>query len=152
MRRAMIDTMIFDALSDDDEAGRSVHAAIRARRLELLTTHVQEGQLADIGDPVRRKRLQRLPRRVVASGAPVVAVARTGRPVLGPSPETDALRHGHRHAPDEVIATASLRHADVLVTGDRRLAGEARARGIEVWSATELVAWAAAEAASAEAR
>ena len=145
----MIDTMIFDAVSDDDTASRSVHAAIRFRRLELLTTHVQEAQLADIGDPVRRRRLQRLPRRVVPSGAPVLAVARSGRPVLGPSPETDAVRHGHRHAADEVIATAALRHADVLVTGDRRLAEDARARGIAVWAAAELVAWAAAEGGAA---
>ena len=143
----MIDTMIFDALSDDASASRPVHAAIRSARLELLTTHVQEGQLADIGDPVRRKRLQRLPRTVVPSDAPVLAVARTGRPVLGPSQETDAVRHGHRHAPDQVITTAALRHADVLVTGDRRLAEDARARGLAVWSAAELVAWAVAEVA-----
>ena len=143
----MIDTMIFDALADDGSASRPVQAAIRSSRLELLTTHVQEGQLADIGDPVRRKRLQRLPRTVVPSDAPVLAVARTGRPVLGPSPETDAVRHGHRHAPDQVITTAALRHADVLVTDDRRLTEDARARGLAVWSAAELVAWAVAAVA-----
>lgn len=144
----MIDTMIFDALSADESGSRAVHAAIGSGRLELQTTHVQEGQLADIGDSVRRKRLQRLPRRVVPSSAPVLAVARTGRPLLGPSPETDAVRHGHRHAPDEVIATAALHHADVLVTADKRLAEDARALGLLVWSAMELAAWAAAEVAT----
>lgn len=145
----MIDTMIFDALAADEDGSRAVHAAIRSGRLRLLTTHVQEGQLADIGDPVRRKRLQRLPREVVPSGASVLAVERSGRPLLGPSAETDAIRHGHRHAPDEVIATAALRHADVLVTADRRLAQDAWARGLRIWSPTELTAWAAAAVAEA---
>ncbi len=146
MRRAMIDTMIFDAVSDDGEAGnRAVQAAIRFGRLRLLTTHVQEGQLADIGDPVRRKRLQRLPREVVPSGAPVLGVARSGRARLGPSAETDAVVRGPRHARDEVIAIAALQHADVLVTEDRRLARDARERGLPVWTAAELMSWAAQE-------
>ncbi len=142
MCTAMIDTMVFDAL-DADPAGRDVVLAAIARgHLRLVTTHVQERQLADIRDPVRRKALQRLPREVVASAAPVVAVSRSGRPVLGPSPETHAIRRGPRHVADDVIAEATRARADLLVTEDRRLADDDRGRGVDVWNTDALVAWA----------
>lgn len=142
MRTAMIDTMVFDALSADEPGRDAVLAALAVGRLRLVTTHVQEGQLGDIRDPVRRKALQRLPREVVPSAAPVVGVARTGRPVLGPSAETDAVRRGPRHAADDVIAEAAVAHADCLVTEDRRLAEDVRRRGVEVWTTGALVEWA----------
>lgn len=143
MWRAMVDTMVFDAL-DADEPGRgAVLEAIRAARLQLMTTHVQEGQLADIADAVRRKRLQRIPRVVVPSDARVVSVSRTGRPRLARSPEADAVVHGLRHAADDVIATAAFAHADVLVTEDKRLARDAGERGVPVWRVAQLVSWAA---------
>lgn len=143
MRRAMVDTMVFDALSADERGRGVVLAAIRTARLQLVTTHVQEGQLADIVDAVRRKRLQRIPRVVVPSQAPVISVSRMGRPRLAPSPEADAIGHGLRHAADDVIATATAAHADVLVTEDKRLARDARDRGVPVWDVAQLVAWAA---------
>lgn len=142
MRTAMIDTMVFDALSADPPGREAVLAAIAARRLRLVTTHVQERQLADIRDPVRRKALQRIPREVVASAAPVLAVSRSGRPVLGPSPETHAIRRGPRHVADDVIAEVARARADCLVTEDRRLAEDARARGVETWTVATLIAWA----------
>lgn len=141
MRTAMLDTMIFDALHADPPAGDAVLAAIATGRLRLVTTHVQEAQLAAIADPVRRRALQRIPREVVPSSAPVLAVTRSGRPLLGPSPETRAIRRGVRHVADDVIAEAARTRADCLVTEDRRLADDARGRGIEVWTGDDLVAW-----------
>ena len=142
MRTAMIDTMVFDALHDDPPGRDAVLAAIATGRLRLVTTHVQEAQLADIPDPVRRRALQRIPREVVPSAAPVVAVTRGGRPLLGPSAETDAIRRGPRHAADDVIAEAARARADCLVTEDGRLAEDARARGLDVWTSEALVDWA----------
>ena len=142
MRTAMIDTMVFDVLHADPSGRDAVLAAIRAGRLRVVTTHVQEGQLADIRDAVRRKALQRIPRVVVGTAAPVLAVARSGRPALGPSAETDAIVSGPRHMADDVIAGAALAHADCLVTEDRRLAEDARARGVETWGVDDLVGWA----------
>lgn len=138
----MIDTMVFDALSADPPGRDAVVTALAGGRLRLVTTHVQERQLGDIRDAVRRKALQRLPREVVPTAAPVVGVERTGRPVLGPSAETRAVRRGPRHAPDDVIAEAAVAHADCLVTDDRRLAEDARRRGVEVWTTGVLVDWA----------
>ena len=148
MRTAMIDTMVFDALAADPYGRDAVLAAVAAGELRLVTTHVQEGQLADIRDPVRRKALQRIPREVVPSSAPVVAVSRTGRPILGPSPETRAVRRGPRHVADNVIAEAARTRADLLVTEDRRLAEDARERGVETWTVAALTAWAGRAIAS----
>ena len=142
MRTAMIDTMVFDGLSADPAGRDAVLAAIAAGRLRLVTTHVQEHQLAGIRDPARRKALQRIPREVVPTGAPVLAVDRSGRPVLGPSAETDALRRGPRHVADAVIAEAARAHADCLVTEDGRLAADARRGGIATWTVNELTTWA----------
>ena len=146
MRTAMIDTMVFDALHADPLGRDAVLAAIRAGRLRLVTTHVQERQLADIRDAARRKALQRIPREVVTTAAPVLAVARSGRPELGPSDETDAITMGPRHVADEVIAEAALAHADCLVTEDRRLVEDARARRLETWTVGHLTRWARGEA------
>lgn len=55
MRRAMVDTMVFDALDADPVGQATVLDALRHGELELCTTHVQEDQLAAIADPVRRK-------------------------------------------------------------------------------------------------
>ena len=142
MRTAMIDTMVFDALNADPAGRDSVLSAIATGRLRLVTTHVQESQLADIPDPVRRKALQGIPREVVPSSAPVLAVTRSGRPLLGSSSETDAVRRGPRHVADDVIADVARERADCLVTEDRRLAQDARERGIDVWTSAALIAWA----------
>ena len=144
----MIDTMIFDALHGDPPGRDAVLTAVASGRLRLVTTHVQETQLADIADPVRRRALQELPREVVPSSAPVLAVTRSGRPLLGPSPETDAIRRGARHVPDDVIAEAARIRADCLVTEDRRLAEDARTRGVDVWTSEALVVWARGPAAA----
>ena len=140
----MIDTMVFDALDADPPARDAVLAAIASGRLRLVTTHVQEAQLADIPDPVRRRALQRLPREVVPTTARVLAVGRDGRPRLAPSDEERALRLGPRHAADDVIAQAARAHADLLVTEDRRLAEDARAGGLETWTVQALTRWAGA--------
>lgn len=146
MRTAMIDTMIFDALAADAPGRAAVLAAIRARRLRLLTTHVQEHQLAEIRDHAKRKRLQQLPREVVPSAVPVVGVSRRGHARLRDAAGWHGPHPGDRHAKDSVIAAAAVERADVLVTEDRRLLEDARGRGITVWTTADLVAWAACAA------
>ncbi|MCW3013932.1 MAG: hypothetical protein JWO02_1024 [Solirubrobacterales bacterium] len=142
MRRAMVDTMVFDALDADPPGWQAVLDAVREGELLLCTTHVQEDQLAAIPDPVRRKALQRLPRHVVPAAGGVAGVFRTGRVRYTDDAEGDALRFGSRHAQDDIIADAAVVQADLLVTEDRRLIAATRERGLAVWQTAELVAWA----------
>jgi hypothetical protein len=139
----MIDTMVFDLLHDDAERLGPVLAAIRHDELRLVTTHVQEDQIAAISDPVRRKALQRLPRTVVPSSIAVAGVTRTGRARVPPGTPYAELRH-NRHFEDRLIAEAAALRSDVLVTEDRRLADEADEDGTTVWSTDELVDFARA--------
>ncbi|MDA0179095.1 hypothetical protein OJ997_02215 [Solirubrobacter phytolaccae] len=141
LRRVMIDTMVFDALHDDPDGGAAVVEAMRHGELLLLTTHVQEDQLAAIRDPVRRKALQRVPRTVVPSTVPIAGVTRTGRAKVNPDSAYARMRDV-RHFQDSLIADATAAQADLLVTDDRRLAREAYELGNDVWSSAELLEWA----------
>lgn len=137
----MIDTMVFDALHDDPAGLAAVLEAIRHDELHLLTTHVQEDQIAAIRDPARRKALQKLPRTVVPSAVAVDGVARTGRARVNPNSHYGRMRD-IRHFQDSLIADASAARADLLVTDDRRLARDAYDLGNDVWSSAELLEWA----------
>lgn len=137
----MIDTMVFDALHDDPAGREAVLAAIRHGELDLLTTHVQEDQIAAIRDPARRKALQQLPRTVVPSSVIVEGVTRTGRARVSPRNPYSRMREV-RHFQDSLIADATAARADLLVTDDRRLAREAYELGNDVWSSADLLDWA----------
>jgi predicted nucleic acid-binding protein len=137
----MIDTMVFDALHDDPDGRAAIDDAIRHGELVLLTTHVQEDQIAAIRDNARRKALQRLPRTVVPSSVVVEGVSRTGRARVNPGSAYARMRDV-RHFQDSLIADATAAQADLLVTDDRRLAREAYDAGSDVWSSAELLDWA----------
>ena len=133
--------MVFDALHDDPAGRGAVLDAIRRGELLLLTTHVQEDQVAAIRDPVRRKALQKLPRTVVPSAVVVAGVTRTGRARVNADSSYARMRE-MRHYQDSLIADATAARADLLVTDDRRLAREAFDLGNDVWSSAELLEWA----------
>jgi predicted nucleic acid-binding protein len=123
---AMVDTNVFDAVADDEALRAVVLQAIAQKRLRLVTTPVQEEQLAAVPDPRRRKALRRLPREVVP--AP-------------PRPGDDyaAVWAGQpKHVADAVIADTARARCDVLVTEDKRLAQRAAERGLAVWDVDRL--------------
>ena len=110
--------MVFDALHDDPDGRAAVLEAVRLGELALLTTHVQEDQVAAIRDAVRRKALQRLPRTVVPSSVTVDGVARTGQARVNANSHYARMRDV-RHFQDSLIADATAARADLLVTDDR---------------------------------
>lgn len=126
----MIDTMVFDATVDDPELHAGALAAVAERRLRLVTTPLQEEQVAAIGDARRRKALQALPREVVP-----------------PAPRPTIAEPRAKHAADALIADTARERCDVLVTEDGRLTERARASGLEVWDVARLRRWLAGDAA-----
>jgi predicted nucleic acid-binding protein len=124
MLRAMIDTMVFDRLVDEPGAFEAMSRAVRARRLALFTTPVQEAQVAAVSDPRRRKQLRTVPREVLPS-----------------SLDRDVVADGRRHIADAMIADTALVRCDLLVTEDRRLSERSLAQGLDVWTVDRLLAW-----------
>ena len=139
MVRAMLDTMIFDLIAADETLGTQLATAIATGQLQLLTTHIQEDQLAAIPDAATRDRIDSIPRRRVATRGAVIGVSRVGQARIGTKGgnrviEAIGLRK-RGHVEDALIAVTAAREADVLVTEDQRLTRRAKAEcpGLEVW-------------------
>jgi len=123
--RALIDSMIFDAIADEPGMLDRVDRLTRARRVELLATPVSIGQVAAIRDPARRRLLQRVRVLVVA-------------PAGAASPALRALRDDGVAEDDAAIAAAATGLGVPLVTEDRVLQGAAPEAGLEVWTWADL--------------
>jgi hypothetical protein len=132
----MIDTMVVDAIADDPEGREAVLEAIGQGRLELLTTHVREDQVATIRAACDAKRGTR--RREPSGGAVLGDTRRRSadRSRALESPHPDARWRDVRHFQDSLIADAT---AARLVTDDRRVARDAYELGNAVWSTAELL-------------
>lgn len=140
--KAMIDTMVFDRLLDEPTAVQAVSQAVRDGRLALFTTHVQEDQIAAVPDPLRRKRLQALPREVIPSSVFIVGFSRLNYAALGPGDDYTAVHAGRsKHIADAVIADTAGARCDALITEDARLIKRATERGLEVWTTERLLTW-----------
>ncbi len=55
--RLMLDSMVFDAIADDDGLRARLVDLVEKGVTELLITHIQADQLASIPDETARKRL-----------------------------------------------------------------------------------------------
>lgn len=127
--RIMLDTMIYDAIVANPETIDLIRSITTNRKCEILTTHIQEDQLAEIpGDEKRRATLSIPTKKVPTSGAVwdlskwdecTWASTETGTSI-------EILTKGNpKHAADALIGATSISVADVLVTMDKTLAGHA---------------------------
>src|SRR5688500_8801051 len=71
-----LDTNVFDLLAADDETLEVVAGLLQEGKIELVTTHVQRDELAEIPDAEKRERVGRIPARLVATHGFVIGVSR----------------------------------------------------------------------------
>jgi predicted nucleic acid-binding protein len=127
MVRLMLDTMVFDAIVEEDATIDAYRRALSHRRIEAFTTVVQEEQLA-LAPVEKRKRFKRVPR-VVVPPSDAGADALTG------------WRAKPGHVADAIIADTALAQDLILVTDDQRMRrdlGE-RDRAPQLWTVAELL-------------
>lgn len=138
-RLVLLDSNAYDPIVDNPSLYRSVDAACRAGRIELLLTHVQSDELMRIPDPDRRRLALSLPHVVAATYGMILDVSRLGMARLGEPERIEAIRnHSVRHSRDALLASTAQKEGAVLVTNERRLTNFARRAAIEVWSAQEF--------------
>lgn len=144
MKRITFDSHIVDAIGATPGLLSAIQRAYRAGALELVTTHIQSDELAEITDPDKRARLlaiyNALPTSWVPTDGFVLGYSRLDMARLGGGEWTgvsiDDLDSPHRkHRRDALIGTTAAGEADVLVTNDRRLARRMRGASApcEIW-------------------
>jgi hypothetical protein len=132
----MLDTMIFDHIVADDALANSVVAAVRNGSIMIVTTHIQEDQIAVISDDKKREAILHIPRAVVPTTGFAWDISRLGMAELADD-ETSATieRIGQRHLPtvkDALIASSARDRADAIVTDDKTLQRRIRREGLNV--------------------
>lgn len=137
MQRFSVDTNIFDRIDESAETIELVRRAVEAGLIQLVSTHVQRDELADIADPVKRERVARIPTSDVATYGFVIGLSRLGMARLSDAPPYDAMTGGNRrkYARDALIALTAQFEGTVLVSEDRQLRNRSESElGVEAWT------------------
>jgi predicted nucleic acid-binding protein len=134
--RFMLDTMVFDQIVADAAFAEAVRDAVRTDFIMIVTTHIQEDQIAAMPDEEKRTAISRIPRRVVPTTGFAWDVSRLGMARLADE-ETSATieRIGRRHVrnvKDALIAASTHDEADALVTEDQTLRKRIRREGLKL--------------------
>lgn len=142
----MLDTNIYDKLDSDAAVNESLKKLIRDKKIQLVTTHIQEDELA-MAPEVIGAESEKIP-----TEGFILGVSRLGQATLGDGSTTkkiptagavwgvskwgeatwgdgsgrglsvdDIKTDKGNHAKDALIATTASHHADYLITEDKRL-------------------------------
>jgi len=134
--RFMLDTMIFDHIVDDPAFEKVVRDAAHSRSISIVSTHIQEDQIAAIPDDEKREAISRIPRTVVPTTGFALGVSRLGMAAFADDDTSATLeRMGQRHlrnTMDALIAASAGDEADVIVTEDKTLRHRIRREGLNV--------------------
>lgn len=135
----LLDTNAYDPILADAGLCQAVIGACHAGAIELLMTHVQRDELAEMPDSDKRDRALTLPFVMVVTYGMVLGVSRLGLARLGEPEEFEEIRNfSPRHSKDALLAITAKREGAVFVTNERRLSNFARRAAIEVWSSSEF--------------
>ena len=134
--RFMLDTMIFTHIVGDAAFATVVRDGARSGSVTIVTTHIQEDQIADIRDGEKREAISHIPRTVVPTTGFALDVSRLGMARFADE-ETSATieRIGRRHlgtVKDALIAASTRDEADAIVTHDKTLRRRIRREGLNV--------------------
>lgn len=147
----IFDSNVYDVLADDAVLRSAVMSAIAAGSLRLLTTHIQQDEIAATTDPARRNALSVLlsVAEPAATGGFVIGTSRLGQARLMSEEDAEQfdthMRNGASDAGGTndalIIATARFEEA-ILISQDRRCRNRAERAGVRAeksdWLAEQL--------------
>jgi hypothetical protein len=131
----MIDTNIFDKIVATRGMTWNLRRLVRKGTVTILTTHVQEDELADIPSRWLRFRVGRVPHVRIPTSEFVWNASRLDQARLGTGQPFEEIRGSVTHTKDGLIAATAYAEADVLVTEEGRLRRRAAA------ACPNLVVW-----------
>ena len=140
--RAVLDTMIFDRIVATWGLTRRIRWLVEAGVLTILTTHIQEDELAEIPSWWKRARIARIPRVRVPTSELVWDISRFDHARIGTGEPLEQIRGTKRHTKDGLIGATALFESAVLVTEERRLTRRASDAGVTVWDFKQFRVWA----------
>jgi rRNA-processing protein FCF1 len=136
----IIDSNVYDVLVETPKRQRSFIDAHERDLVEFHVTHIQIDEIDAIPDETLRNRIAAIPFVVTPTYGIVLDTSRLALARFGEPERIDDIRSesgGHTH--DALLAATAGYEGAILVTGDHRLTNRARAEGIEVWTARQLV-------------
>ena len=153
--KIMIDSQIYDLVANTPGLAESLNALQRGGALTILSTHIQEDELASIKDAGKEARMAVIQRVQVPTAGGVYGVPKYDGGTYGDGSDSgisiDEVRIPSKgHTRDALIATSASKHADVLVTEDGRLARRLNSLTprCEIWSFSDFKEWVATETRS----
>ena len=146
----MLDTQIFDCLADKPALISTLNLLQENKRIAILSTHIQEDELAGIKDKKKSLTIAKIKRVLVNTADAVYGVSKYGRSTYGDGSNSGVSIHDIRlpntknHTRDALIATSASRHADIFVTEDKRLRNCLQSltqKKCKVWNFLESENW-----------
>ena len=139
--RFALDTNVFDRIVETDASLARVQRLVAAGLIEIVVTHIQEDELAEITDEVKRERIARVPRVQEPTSDFIIGVSRLGMARLGTGANLEPLRASNwsKYTNDALIAATAIWDGVTLISEERRLRNRVRAElGLEVWEWAQL--------------
>jgi hypothetical protein len=130
--------MIYDRIIGNPGLVERINVLSNEGEIEILSTHIQDGQLSRIPDSQKRTKISKINRRGVVTDGFILDLSLLDEAAFCDGEGVslrDIQSDSNRHTEDALIATTASRDADVLVTEDRRLFNrfEASTTDCEVW-------------------
>ncbi|MDO8531877.1 MAG: hypothetical protein Q7T26_06885 [Dehalococcoidia bacterium] len=138
----MLDTHIYDRLAAAHSDLCTLQESVQAGQLILLTTHVQEDELARIPDLEKRERVASILHlcQWIPTSDFVLDFSRLDMARLGTGETVEAIRKGNsKHTKDALIAATAAYEGGILVTEDKVLKKRAQSHGLTVWTYAEML-------------
>lgn len=145
MRRLLLDSNAIDPFADVPNAYEAAEKAVTDGAYELIFTHVNIDELAEIPDVDRRQHLLLVMvglGRLVPTGAAAVDYSRVSWCRAVDDPDVfEAVQSGNiDHTRDALLAATAVFERCPLVTNDKKLRNRAISRGVQVITSAELLA------------